>query len=192
MDPAVERFLDRLRAALRGMPASEIDDVVLELRGHVAERLESAPDPAAALRALGDPAELARQYRHERATARAGCSRSPIVLLHGLLLLRRESWLGWISLALAALGYAWSFALAGAAIEKLLSPHDVGFWQRPGSLSLPWITVDGPGPAGSHELLGWWFVPAGLAAGALLFVLTGWFARWRIRRTHAAAALTGL
>ena len=77
---------------------------------------------------------------------------------------------------------------ASGAIEKILSPHDVGLWWRPGSFGLPRLTVDGPGPPGTRELLGWWIVPAGLAACVVLLFATKQFARWWIRRSRASAA----
>jgi HAAS domain-containing protein len=183
-DPAVERYLDRLRALLRGMPASEVDDIVLELRGHIAERSGPGSGPEDVLRSLGDPAELARQYRADSVTARAECGGSPLVILHSLMLLRRGRFTGWAAFALTAFGYAWALALGAAAIEKVLSPHDVGLWHRPGSMSLPRITVDGPGPPGTHEMLGWWFVPVGLAACVALLFLTKRFGLWWIRRSR--------
>ena len=185
MDPAAERYLDEVRASLRGMPASEADDIVLELRGHIAER-SAEGDVEAALRSLGDPTELARQYRSQSVAARAECGGSPITILHSLFLLRRESVAAWVVLALAAFGYAWALALGAAAIEKILSPHDVGLWYRPAALSLPRITVDGPGPPGTREMLGWWFVPFGAVACAALLALTRRFALWWIRRSRAA------
>ena len=184
--PEVERYLDRVRASLRGLPPADIDDIVLELHGHIAERSGPDGDPESAIRSLGDPVELAHQYRAESVGARAECSRSPIVMLYGLLLLRRGSVAGWAVLALAAFGYAWAIALGAAAIEKLISPHDVGLWLRPGALSLPRVTVDGPGPLGYREVLGWWFVPLGLAACAALLFLTRRFGLWWIRRSRAA------
>jgi hypothetical protein len=181
-DSDVERYLHRVRASLHGMPEAEIDEIVLELRGHIAERLDAGDDAGAALRSLGDPAALAREYRTDRVTTHAECTASPIAVLHSLLLLRRGSFTGWLVLALAAFGYAWAFALGGAAIEKILSPHDVGLWYRPGAPAMPRLMIDGPGPAGTRELLGWWFVPLGLGAGAILFLLTRQLGLWRIRR----------
>jgi hypothetical protein len=185
-NPTVEGFLDRVRASLRGMPAVEVEEIVLELRGHIAERSESEGGVEAALRSLGDPEALARQYRTERVTAQGECSSSPITLLHSLLLLRRESPAGWPVVVLAAFVYAWALALGAAAIEKILSPRDVGLWHQPGSLSLPRITIDGPGPAGTREMLGWWFVPVAALASAALFLLMRRFAQWWIRRSRAA------
>ena len=181
-DPTIEGYLDRVRSALRGMPEAEVNDIVLELRGHIAERSGSPGGAESAIQSLGDPAELARQYHTESVTTRAECSRSPIAILHGLLLLRRGSLAGWLVLALAALGYAWAIALGAAAVEKVFSPHDVGLWYGPSAASIPRVMIDGPGPPGTRELLGWWFVPFGIASCAVLLFLTRRFGVWWIRR----------
>ena len=181
----VDGYLDRVRKALRGMPKSEIDEIVLELRGHIADRSEATGDAEGAMRALGDPQDIARDYLKDRVAARAECSGSPIVILHSLALLSRGKFAGWAVLALTALAYAWAFVLGGASIEKIISPHDVGIWYRPGTFSLPRLRVDGPGPAGSRELLGWWIVPAGLAACAVLVQVAKSLGRWWIRRSRA-------
>jgi hypothetical protein len=186
-DPPVERYLDRVRAGLRGIPRADADDILRELRAHIEERRELDPNPAAALSSLGDPDELARQYRDERVAARVECSRSPLVVLHGLLLLRGRSVAGWAVLLTAALGYAWAIAWGAAAFEKILSPHDVGVWLGPGA-RLPRLTVDGPGPPGTHEILGWWMVPFGLAACAVLVTLTRRFGLWWIHRSRGLRA----
>ena len=180
-EPAVERYLERVRAALRGLPVSDAEDILLELRGHIAERATSAPDVDGVLESLGDPTALARQYLDENAIARAECSHSPLAILHSLVLLRRGSLGGWIVLGLAALGYAWAIALGAAAVEKLISPRDVGLWLSPGAF-VPRLMVDGPGPAGSRELLGGWFSLVAAATFAGLLLTTNSAGRWWIRR----------
>ncbi len=184
--PEIERFLDRVRASLRGMRGDEVEEIVRELRSHIADRAESAKDLPAALRSLGDPEELARQYRTDRVVEHAECARSPIVVLHGLLLIRRESAWGWIVLALTLFGYAWAVALGTAAVEKILSPRDVGLWIAPGGSWIPLLTMEGPGLPGSRELLGWWIVPLGVLGCAALVYLSGRFGRWWIGRSRRA------
>jgi hypothetical protein len=151
------------------MPEREIDEILLELRGHIAEQSGPGGDVGTALRSLGDPAVLAAEYRADRVTRQAECTASPIAVLHSLLLLRRGSVTGWLVLALAALGYAWALALGAASIEKILSPHDVGLWYRPGAPSLPHVMIDGPGPPGTRELLRMVVCPAGAGGGSHLF-----------------------
>ncbi|MGE5179010.1 MAG: DUF1700 domain-containing protein [Bacteroidota bacterium] len=186
-DPAVERYLAAVRKSLRGMPEAEVQEILRELRAHITERSGPGGDPEPALRSLGDPDELARQYRGERVAARMECSRSPIVILYGMLLLRGRSVSGWMALALAMFGYAWAIVLGAAGIEKIVSPRDVGLWVRP-DWWLPRLMVDGPGPPGAREVLGWWMVPAGLIACALLVFLTRRFGLWWIHRSRGARA----
>ncbi len=183
LDPAFERYLDRVRASLRGMPRPEVEEIVLELRGHILERATSGGDVAEALEGLGDPDDLAREYQDQGVLARGECSNAPLAILHSLMLLRRRSWASLGALALATLGYAWAIALAAASVEKCLSPREVGLWQPAGG-SLPRILVDGAAPPGSRELLGWWFVPAAAAAFAVLLTATNGFGRWWIRRSR--------
>jgi len=184
IDPAVERYLERLRSRLRGMPASEVDEILRELRGHVEERVQSGTPLREVLQALGDPESVAAEYQTERVTARAECARSPLAILHGLMLLRRGSLAGWTVLGLTALVYAWAFVLGGAAVEKLLSPRDVGIWVNESGPLWPRLTVDGPGPAGTREALGWWMVPFGMLACLTMVYAANQLGHWWIRRSR--------
>lgn len=182
VDPEVERYLGQVRAALRGMPGPEIDEILLELRGHIAERVESSRDLGAVFASLGDPVALARGYRNEEVLVRGECANAPLVILHSLMLLRRRGHgAGWLVFALATFGYVLAIALGAAAGEKVLSPRVVGLWQTPGA-ALPRILIDGAPPAGSRELLGWWFVLAAATAFFLLLLATNRLGRWWIRR----------
>jgi hypothetical protein len=70
----------------------------------------------------------------------------------------------------------------------------VGLWVRPGALALPRLMVDGPGPAGTRDPLGWWFVPFGIAAGALLLWLARQLGLWwirRVQRTRSERSIDG-
>lgn len=178
VDPTIDRYLERVRAGLEGLPSTKAEEIVLELRSHLLERA-ALGNAQEAVAALGEPETLARQYREDDTFARAECARSPIVLLQSLILLRRGSAMGWLVLFLCATGYAWAIALAAAAVEKILSPRDVGLWIGHG---FPRLTVDGATPQGFHEVLGWWMVPFGLAMCVLLLGVTRQFGLWWIRR----------
>jgi hypothetical protein len=185
----VERYLARVRDGLRGLSEREIEDILRELRSHVDERLEA---PGASLeevlRALGEPAKLASLYRADQMMERAVCSHSPIEIFHSLYLMGRRMPSSYVMVILAGLGYAWGFVLIGLSIDKLLAPHDVGLSYVPGHWASFQIMVDGRGPTGSRELLGWWFVPVALAVGVAFLLGTNqvglwWIRRWRGERT---------
>src|SRR5262249_52239345 len=181
----VERYLSRVRVGRRGLPKREIEDILRELRSHVDERLK-APGASAedVLRALGEPAALASQYRADNVMERAVCSRSPIEIFHSLYLMARRGPASLAVVLLAGLGYAWGFVLIGVSIDKLLAPRDVGLSYIPGRWTSLHFTVDGHGPAGSRDLHGWWFVPSVLAVGVALLLATNQVGLWWIRRSR--------
>ena len=181
----VERYLSRVRVGLRGLPEREIEDILRELRSHVDERLK-APGASAeeVLRALGEPAALASQYRADNVMERAVCSSSPIEIFHSLYLLARRGPASFGVVLLAGLVYALGFVLMGVSIDKLLAPRDVGLFYIPGRWTPLHFIVDGHGPAGTRDLLGWWFVPSVLAVGVALLLLTNQVGLWWIRRSR--------
>jgi uncharacterized membrane protein len=78
----MEAYLARLRHRLRGMNREDVREIEEELRTHIMEKA-SASGPMtstsvdAALRALGSPDELAREYLTDYWMTKAEVSRSP-------------------------------------------------------------------------------------------------------------------
>ena len=165
-EPKTERYLARVRVALRGLPEREIDDILRELRSHVDELAEKEGSGVeAALQSLGDPFYLAQRYRSENQMVRAQCSGSPLTILQGLRHASRGT-LGRVTVtALYVLGYFGMGTLWAGAPETLLAPSRGGLWYIPGDFWSITLVVGGTPPAGARELLGWWLVPIALLAG---------------------------
>jgi hypothetical protein len=142
----IESYLAQVRVALRGLPESEIEDILRELRSHVVDQTggdeQRVPE---ALESLGDPVELAWTYRADNQMVHAECSGSPLVILQGLRHATRSR-LGRLSAtALYFFGYSNLFMLWSAAFEKLFSPSRAGLWYVPGNWrSLNLIIFDAP------------------------------------------------
>ncbi|HWW62157.1 MAG TPA: hypothetical protein VN181_12375 [Thermoanaerobaculia bacterium] len=165
-----DEYLDELRARLRGVPDAE--DIVAEIRGHVHD---AGPDVQATLARLGTPSELAALYATER-------SNSPALLFRSLFRFATVSIGGFFALLGLAAGYVLAISFFLAAIIKPFAQHRTGVWRlADGEISLRLGLLSAP-PAGSEELLGWWIVPIGLLAGALVLWLTPRFGRWATRR----------
>ena len=79
-NPLVERYLAKLDAGLRDLPASERAEVVSEIRNHIAEATAAGKPIDATLSALGPAEDLARGYAVElllnRPAATDGSSRT--------------------------------------------------------------------------------------------------------------------
>jgi hypothetical protein len=187
----VDSYLTRVRAALRGLPERQIDDILRELHGHALELAETEGMDAA-LRSLGDPVDLAKTYRAESEIVQAECSGSPLVILLGLRHASRSRTGRFLGTVLYVFGYANVLTLWAAAADKLFSPARTGLWLTPGDWrSLAWVT-DGNSPVGAHELLSWWLIPAAVLAGWILRYFIDWVARSWLRRYRQSEGVSHL
>jgi hypothetical protein len=180
LESRIDSYLARVRAALRGLPEGEIEDILRELRSH-ANELAEGQGVEAALRSLGDPVDLAKTYRAENEIARAECSGSPLRILQGL---RHSSHsrIGRVTVsALYFFGYANVLKLWVTAADKLFFPSRTGLWYISGDIWSLRLVTDGRPLAGAHELLGWWLVPIVIVAGWIVRYLVDSAARWWIR-----------
>jgi hypothetical protein len=207
---AIEQFLARLGRAFDHMPAAERDEMVAEARGHLLERLEAEPDAAdavgRALRAFGDPEELAAQHRTATLLRRAAASRSPWTVVRGALRWARTSVAGFVTFLLMVAGYGSAAVCYLSVFLKPILPERIGLWLRQEQQILTLGYWDGR-LAGSHvygisvrppasfvlgtlsptegpmrELLGPWLFPVGVVVGGLFVIATTLATRWAIRR----------
>ncbi len=194
----VDAYLRRLNAHLRGMSKEDAHEIIEELRAHITEKATvngelttAAVD--AALAALGDPDELAAEYVTDAVLASAEVSRSPVRILKSLWRLASLSVAGFFVLLGSVVGYSLGAAFILSALLKPFFPARTGLWYFPPSgdstISLR-LGVTGSAVNG-RELLGWWIVPIGLAAGSGLLMLTTQLALWCVRRYRKSRVLRG-
>jgi len=192
----IDAYLERVRSLLAGLSRQEVSEILAELRSHILDKSAAAGDssPArvdATLSALGSPEELAAQYLTNDLLARAEVSRSPVMVIRSLMRWASLSFAGILVLAVSIVGYFMGCVFLALAVLKPWHPQTAGVWLYPGSAGdteLSFRLGFGVPPAGAHEVLGWWIVPLGLVAGAVLIVVTTRFALWcgrGYRRAHA-------
>ena len=181
MESKVEIYLDRVRAALRGLPARQIDDIMRELRAHASE-LAEGKGIEVALASLGDPVDLAKAYLAESRIVQAECSSSTLLIFLGLRHAGRTRAGRFVASVLYVFGYVNVVALWLAAADKLLFPSRTGLWYSPGRWNSLALVTNGNAPPGAHQLLGWWLIPVAILAGWILRYLTDSVARWWLRR----------
>jgi len=208
VNAVVERYLAELRSDLAGLPESERDDVVEEIRTHVLERIEAESDPAAVrgiLDAVGRPRELASQYVTQALLRRAVRSRSPWLLLRTTFRWATTGIAGVITFLLTLAGYGIALVFLLSALLKPFLPARIGLWLGPDSAltlgywngRLPAVAFGmsagppglfcvacqlGPREGPLHELLGIWLIPIGIVAGMLCALGTTYLVRRLIGR----------
>jgi hypothetical protein len=176
-------YLARVRVALRGLPETEIDDILRELRSHVDELAgKEGSGVDSALQSLGDPLDLAQTYRSENQIMRAQCSSSPLIILQGLRHASRSTLGRVTATALYVFGYSTTVMLWAGALDKLLNPSRGGLWYIPGDFWFTTLVIGGNPPPDARELLGWWVVPIALLAGWGVKYISDRIAQWWIGR----------
>ena len=184
----LERYLSRVRAALRGMPPEQVTDILRELRSHVQERAGSAltqDKVQAALDALGNPEQLAGQYVTQNLFDRAAVTRSPLLMLQSLFHWATLSLQGFAVALVSLFLYMLGAVCLVMAIAKPFDPDRVGLWvpdhDSASDKAELLFSVHGMPPSG-HDLLGWWIVPLGLLLGLSIIIATYRFDLQAIKR----------
>ena len=186
----IEEYLGTLRAQLRGLKEQDAQEFVEELRSHIQDKISAAGEMTPAvvekvLTALGNPDELANEFRTNVLLARTENSRSPIRILPILFRWARFSAAGLFVLLGAIGGYFGGGVLFICAMLKPFHPHTVGLWafhDQSGDLNLSFRLGSVNPPAGAHELLGWWVVPIGVLVALGLLLSTSRLALWCARK----------
>jgi|SRR5215831_10601892 len=187
---SVEEYLSTLRARLRGVKEQDAQDFVEELRSHIQDKISTAGEmtPSAVervLTALGNPEELASEFKTNTLLTKTEGIKSPARVLSILLHWASFSVTGLFTLAGAIAGYFVGGVLFVCALLKPFHPHTAGLWafrDETGDLNLSFRLGAASPPAAAHELLGWWIVPIGLLAALVLVLATSQLALWSARK----------
>jgi len=177
----IDAYLAELRRCLGELPPEEVHDILQEIRGHILERTEASGELTEErlveiLKALGRPEEIAPLYQVDSVVAKGRVSVSPRLVLRAIHRWSVVSGWGLVLFVLGIVGYSTGFSLMLSAIAKVISPDRVGAWVGGGHFVIG--TVLDPG---ARDVLGWWLVPVGLAAGALIVFGTSRLLRWTLR-----------
>jgi hypothetical protein len=185
----IDAYLAALRKRLRPLADPDAHEIIEEIRSHILDKAAASgtinpQSIAATLTTLGSPEDLADNYLTNALLQRAQTSRSPFPILRALVRWAGISFAGVVTLLLSLVGYFLGGAFFLCALLKPFHPQSAGLWRIPDpadptSMSLR-LGFSGP-PAGAHELLGWWIIPFGLVAGALLVFVTIRLGSWSIR-----------
>jgi hypothetical protein len=181
----VDEYLAALRKELHELMDEDVRDIVEEIRFHIADVTSEDGSIAAALAALGSPAELAGRYRTDEMLKRARDKRPAVVVLRSVFHWATVSVAGLIVFALSAIGYSLGAGLVFIAGCKILWPRGTGLWEDfypGGHWGLSLTFTSGAPPHHDRELLGWWLAPLGLIVGGGLVLLTFWLGRWTMRK----------
>jgi hypothetical protein len=179
---SADAYLLRLRAALQGLPDSDVEEIVREIRSHIVERQEdevhgNSERLVQILSELGSPEDIGALYRTEALVARARATFSPVLILASAARLATKSLIGFLSLMIGLFGYVTAAGFLWCAGAKPFLPDRIGLWKSQYRFSMGIISPT----EHAQELLGWWIIPVGLILGITLIVVTTALLRWMLR-----------
>lgn len=164
---AVAGWLRRFKWSLAGIGSPEREDIVAEVRAHLAERMAAGAGVTEALSAFGTPEAYARSFVEEMELARALTGeRFPSLLGAVVQRAHRSAVAGAAFLAVLLLGVT-ALGVVMTAAMKLADPVHTGLWLGQGSFFFGKVED----PAGYRELLGGWIYPLAPLSLALAWVL---------------------
>ena len=117
---------------------------------------------------------LGAGYLGRRMVEKVEADRSPWRILTAAYRLASLSVGAFTLFCVSLIGYALGAGLVVVAILKPFAPHAVGLWVRGKGADLDFSLGWTNHPIGP-ELMGWWLIPFGLVAGAVVLLLT-----WRL------------
>jgi hypothetical protein len=178
----IDSYLERLRRCLKDLPPGDVDDILLEIRGHIQERSTGtgATDSASmerVLAALGTPEAIGALYRGELLVARARAGFSPLLIIRTTYRWAMKTMLGLVVFLMGVIGYGLGLTFIASGVLKPFFPDNVGLWIDPHGMQLAVPTGQATGP----ELLGWWIIPLAPLLGAVMMIGTTLFLRWMLR-----------
>jgi uncharacterized membrane protein len=185
----IELYLSKLREQLGGLPADDVEEILRELRGHIAERVAASDSERTAapidavLRQLGTPEQIGSLYRADALAAHARTSFSPSLIIQATTRWATRTAVGFLAFLAGMVGYALGVSLIVCAVLKPFFPADVGLW-----ISRHGMVLGAELPrAHGQELLGWWIIPYGLGVGLAFILGTTVLLRWLLRFVPRAA-----
>lgn len=181
----VEQYLSSLRAHLGTMALAEREEILREIRAHIRDSAEEPGNsPVVVLARLGPADELAAEYLDGMLIRQASRSFSPLSLMRATLRIATRGVLGVLAFFFGFIGYCTGATLVVSAFLKPFLPGREGLWTNGGDEHIHHYLV-GSMPHGQqppmHEILGWWFIPIALIAGAFFLVLTTFAIRLFLR-----------
>lgn len=184
-NPMIEDYFSELELKMSNLPAADRQEFLRELRAHLLDRLEqnAAPTDAdyrSALKALGTPEEIARQYRVERIMTRSAWKLSPLSILRTTLRWSLTGFQGFAVFMVAFTGYTFASVFYLGALLKPFFPHNVGFFVGNQGLNLAaW-----PAPE-TKAVLDAYYIPISIMLGYLFMLCTTLIIKFMVRRVRS-------
>ncbi|MDP2960321.1 MAG: DUF1700 domain-containing protein, partial [candidate division Zixibacteria bacterium] len=175
----LEDYLRKLKEVLRPLPEKEREEIVLEIEGHIEERLAQFLKEGNEtdvlkniLNRLGKPEECASEFVTDYLLSKGMEQRSVIKIIKGLLRWGCSTLIGFFYALFFFVSYLVSISFVFIGIMKPIFPESVSLFLKEGSLEGFGFFTGASFDPNTQEILGYWVIPISLFTGIVWFLVT--------------------
>lgn len=184
----LEDYLRKLKEVLGPLPEKEREEIVLEIKGHIQERMAQSPGVVAdaealnrALSRLGRPEEYASEFVTDYLLSTGMERKKAWMVFKGLLRWGCNTLVGFFYSLFFFVSYAISVSFVFVGIMKPIFPQNVGFFLQNDRFQNFGLIMGISDDPSMHEVLGYWIIPISLVTGIAWFLATTWLLKRTIR-----------
>lgn len=184
----LEDYLQKLNEVLRPLPEKERAEIVLEIKGHIQERMaqsSQAEGDTEALRnaliRLGKPEEYGSEFVTDYFLSQGIERKHAGMIFKGLLRWGCNTLVGFFYSLFFFASYLISASFVLVGIMKPIFPEKVGFFMRNGRFENFGLIMGVTDNSNMQEVLGYWIIPIALVIGIAWFFVTTWLLKKVIR-----------
>lgn len=175
---SLDSYLTKLDAALARLPRTERQEIILETKSHISERLErdSSSSVGEVLTELGTPESYAAGFLSQRADAGT---------IENLSTVTARGWKALPLMLLIIMGYGIAALFLLVAIAKIVEPDATGWYVRTvGEHRSAGLAISDPNHGG-RDLLGYWLIPISLIGAGLIHLFISRVLRRFVRKPQS-------
>jgi hypothetical protein len=172
----LEEYLVKLRKILKPLSPDEKEEIVLEIKGHILDRLslikeekDEVGNLKAVLEKLGDPEVYAPGFVTDYILEKGMKGKSLSLIFKGLLRWGFSTITGLVSVIFFFALYLSSFSLAIIGMLKPFFPKDIGLFVKGGRFEVLGYIKNVSSDPQIKEVLGYAFIPIAIISGVLIF-----------------------
>ena len=184
----LEDYLQKLKEVLMPLPEKEKDEIILEIKGHIQDRMtqfSQGEDNAEALKSalirLGKPEEYAFEFVTDYLLSKGMERKKAWMIFKGLLRWGCNTLVGFFYSLFFFVSYLIAASFVFIGIMKPIFPEKVGFFLRNGRLENFGLIMGVTDNPNIQEVLGYWIIPIALVIGIAWFFVTTWLLKKVIR-----------
>jgi uncharacterized membrane protein len=177
----LQTYLEKLRGELKKLPEKEREEIILEIKGHIEEKLAQGVELSSILKKLGAPKSYASEFVTQFFLDKGLAIKSFSLILRGMIRWGFTTLTGFFFGLLFFTLYLVSLGLVVVAILKPFFPQDVGLFIREGNLQGFGYAKGVNQVSSTEEILGYAVIPIALFLGIFIFLVTTWFLKKVIR-----------